>query len=558
METFKYLRSAIRRQPNLAKWLCHIIQRRDGKQLSLMLGAGASTDAGIPMWEELVERISHELSDFRETYSGIVECSPNKMAAAYRTQLLFQQFWSTRDEYSGTSDFADLEHKNAWLDIVRRGLYKDIADTDDIEAVISNHPYLAELANLAFQCPHVLTLNFDDLLSLAMRHLLENDGSRKHMDDRKAPDVRWLPEQLPTRGRTTIYHLNGLLSFHRGKKRSGDLVFTESAFADVLVDANSPSAERSLSYFSESTFLLLGLSLEDVSLKNLLRACRNRHPAHPHYFIHWMPNAEALTEGYLSHVFATNLEVYNLVTIFLTTEEIHEFLKFVAYTRNTSEDRSMIRSELQDLGHDSPCQRYYIVGPVGAGKTTLIENLRSFETFEEWTGNPPSAMYREHTSLSALERNKIDNWVSKQIRRKNEFMRNADVGFYFMDRGPLDALAFSKTAEEVAEKADKILNGIGNGRRLEEGEVIFLSALPKELIRRNLGRGRLKKNDDEYLRIQSEDLRETYQVSPEKIRYTDRANAKEIARQIMIECLTGDYTPTKMHDLIENKAHGSS
>src|SRR5580704_3697992 len=53
------LAHAVSEEPRLPIWLTHIWQRRhELDRLGLVLGAGVSRDADIPMWEELVERLA--------------------------------------------------------------------------------------------------------------------------------------------------------------------------------------------------------------------------------------------------------------------------------------------------------------------------------------------------------------------------------------------------------------------------------------------------------------------------------------------------------------------
>ena len=84
-----------------------------------------------------------------------------------------------------------------------------------------------------------------------------------------------------------------------------------------------------------------------------------------------------------------------------------------------------------------------MVGSVLAGKSSCLEALRCFRTFEEWNSKPPVKMYQDHKTLTAPERTEIDDWVCAQLNQKNDRMRKVGVGVHVMDRGFLDLFAFS-------------------------------------------------------------------------------------------------------------------
>lgn len=66
------LKRAVKRHENLPIWLTHMWQRQhEHHQLSLLLGAGVSIDAGCPGWKELVNRLAAEEGSRLENLSSI-------------------------------------------------------------------------------------------------------------------------------------------------------------------------------------------------------------------------------------------------------------------------------------------------------------------------------------------------------------------------------------------------------------------------------------------------------------------------------------------------------
>jgi hypothetical protein len=205
-----------------------------------------------------------------------------------------------------------------------------------------------------------------------------------------------------------------------------------------------------MSRFATTTFLLLGTSLNDNSLKNMLRAGMKRSPANHHYIVYWENPVSPRGVEEQKHIFDVNLEVYNLISIFLNTQQIHEMISLL-----NEEDMVLFESALLQISTHNTRRKYYLVGSVVAGKSSNLELLRCFATFEEWSGRPPEKMYQDHKTLTAADREEIDRWLYSQLRTKNDRMRHTGVGIHIMDRAYLDLCAFSeRPAENVSKLND--------------------------------------------------------------------------------------------------------
>jgi hypothetical protein len=425
------------------------------------------------------------------------------------------------------------------MEIVHTELYKDIA-CQDFAQIAGRHPYLYDLGQLACHVGLTVNFNFDDLLDEAAIEYAKNTN-------REQPEIISRPKIETRLHAPVIYHINGSLPREPRRRRSENLIFTEDAFADVLISPSSHDAEFIMSRFATTTFLLMGTSLNDNSLKNMLRGGMKRSPANHHYIVYWEDEAAQRSTEERDHIFNVNLEVYNLISIFLTTSQLAEMIRLL-----NQRDEKLFETEILKLAATKTRRRYYLVGSVVSGKSSNLEALRCFTTFEEWSGRPPEKMYQDHETLSAAERDEIDDWLYAQLREKNDKMRSAGVGIHVMDRAYLDFCAFSKTDEENVKKIDQLrarVNAV-NGP-LEQGQIIFLCAQEGVLSERQARRGKLrgarrqKRRRIDYdgikLLEQSDLLKAVYRPLPEMTFDTSHETSDKTSRRIARKILLSKY-----------------
>lgn len=253
-----------------------------------------------------------------------------------------------------------------------------------------------------------------------------------------------------------------------------------------------------------------------------------------------------MTAKQLDDVFEANLELYNLVTIFLTSEEMKELFTIL------NNDPRDFRDVLDSLEPDKRSRfHYYIVGPVASGKSTILEHLRCFNTFEEWTRPPPKEMYLSIIKLDDKNSKKIDAFVYSELKEKNIRMHDASVGFHFMDRAPLDLYAFSNDDEERKRKTAELKDIVTRDKVLQSGEIVFITASGETLVKRNLGRGRLPEGSGtaEYLAKQADFLKNIYK--PAFIVATDDLSSGEIAKRVARHALLGEYSTMDLNQIMD-------
>ncbi|MGY3371423.1 hypothetical protein ACVWZL_008548 [Bradyrhizobium sp. GM2.4] len=391
------LEEASKSQPQLPVWLCHMWQRLDRRRLGLILGAGVSIDAGLPTWKNLVERLTarfpavqktfeaHRLAGLQETYITQIAYALHQASIKGAASALPRQF----EQYQVDS---------TWMEVVHQELYRDIARLK-YDQIIQRHSYLKSLGQLVCRTELTVNFNFDDLVDEAAIGFARDRNKVQ-------PEVISRPKIETRRDASVIYHINGSLPREARRRRSENLVFTEDAFADVLISPTLHESDFLMSRFATTTFLLLGTSLNDNSLKNMLRAGMKRNPANHHYIIYWEDPARRRTDEERRHIFDVNLDVYNLISIFLETKQIVELIDLL-----NEEEAGLFEAELVKFSPHPARRKYYLVGSVVAGKSSNLEGLRCFSTFEEWSGRAPETMYQDHRSLTASERKEIDEWL---------------------------------------------------------------------------------------------------------------------------------------------------
>lgn len=301
-----------------ARPVAHLRQLCDTKRLGLVLGAGVSLDANLPSWATLVDGVAELLSR-----QGVSASGSERESLPVRIQMLFAHFkeniFSLKDLAQFEETYREAEVAARWRRLVHEILY---ANVPDIERAISDHPYLEVLGALAYKLPLVVSYNFDDLLERALANHVRNLRDSRTIGYYTA----WGPNFLLQEGRPVVYHPNGFLPHDLIDRYSDNIVLTEEALSDQIIGFGLGEYAALLDYFSKTPCLFLGFSLEDQALRTLLRHTVRRSPGVVHYYVRYVRNDE-LSDEQMRQIRETNFDLFNVVTLFLTNEELHALLR---------------------------------------------------------------------------------------------------------------------------------------------------------------------------------------------------------------------------------------
>jgi broad-specificity NMP kinase len=322
-----------------------------------------------------------------------------------------------------------------------------------------------------------VTYNFDDFIEQCfLESRREGESTRRGFESVTNPWSQF------RRTEAVIYHANGVLPQNPLETPSDRFVFSEASFAEQLMGIFAGDQTALLNHFSKNTCLLIGLSLEDETLRNILIQSAKACPGNFHYYVHHLMPDECLDPEKQRAIKLANFKVYNLITLFLTDEGIMTLGELIDVEKCPS-------NQFCDFAcvYDIPVQfRFYITGPMGVGKTTTVNLLRSLYVLDEWLAERPYVLAKDFLGLPKEEKEEADSWIISQFQQKNDILRNEHEGIFILDRGTLDPVSFTPD-EEWPAKAERILTTLCPGQcqwEVEDGRVILLSEDGKELALR--------------------------------------------------------------------------
>ncbi len=474
------------------KALVHLRHQRSLERFGLVFGAGFSQPLGFPMWGQLLNRIAE---NEKVAGSAFLKKARNFTSLS---QLLYERFRGEPNELR-IERYKEEQVKRQWIELIRTCLYRDAPRP--AKELVGAHPYLWTLIPLIKETQLTVNYNFDDTIE----RVLEAGRDATERNISRGFTTIWDSNVLNVPRTAVIYHPNGFLPISRFDKGSDDVVFLEDSFADQLLDSMTGHYTSLTAHYEQNTCVFIGLSLEDATLRHLLRKNAHVRPGHFHYFVQFESRQGALTPEYKKAVISANFRTYNLVTLFLTGREIAAFLKLL------QADPAEFSSILHQEGHRDSLI-YYVTGCVSVGKTTLIDHLRSFIGQGEWTEKVLREMRKDPKKLSTSDEQKVNKWVAKQYRKKNDRLHSLGPGIYVIDRAFLDAFAFSRKSKWRARARfnRRYLNpqNAKSAHRLRSGHVILLLGDPREMSRRALVQG--KKFDVAAEKLQQQRLEHVY------------------------------------------------
>lgn len=500
------------------KAIIHLRDQIDAKRFGLLFGAGVGKPLGFPTWEDLVDRISKD----EEVGGGpLLANTKSNISITSKTQMLFQHYKAQYIENLTEPYSKKIERQiqGQWRRIIHRALYKEVPE-NPIE-LNDGHPYLKEFVSIVANSQMTVNYNFDD--SIEQLVILYNED--KEGKDKCRVESTWNVGMNSKPGTSVIYHPNGFLPRNLLNFPSEMLVFSEDTFADQLIQSMAGHHASLLHHLSKTTCLFMGLSLNDATLRHLLRQNAIINPAHYHYCINWVEDENEHNNASEKSLRDANFDVYNLITLFLTNDDIAELGKLL------SMDRLDLKRAAEEMAVPTK-YLYYLTGPIGSGKTTCLTYMGDLNTIEEWIEPRLQELAKPWTSLTSEEQKKVDAWLIRQFELKNYQLMNANMGMYVIDRTPLDPISFTEDIK-ILEKAEKIISGLSPGssvRKVQGGEVIFLSGDPKEMDARVAGRH--KESSAELISNNQEKLEKIHNLKGTKKVETAGTSICEVLKQV--------------------------
>jgi len=242
--------------------------------------------------------------------------------------------------------------------------------------------------------------------------------------------------------------------------------------------------------------------------------------------------------------------VYNLVTLFLTTEEIKDLARLLVLSDD--EFDALCDAEPQGTGTEF---KFYLTGPVGTGKTTTLEQLKSIATFDEWVDRRIPLLVRPHSELSSEERLQVDEWINQQFRKKNRRVSSSSQVIAVIDRSPLDPLYFVKDETGMARRAEELLEWMvparGNIRTIAPGHLIILQCDPRVLILRLAGRDKTYTLDQ--LGPQIEAVNRMWKDQGASVINTTNLSQSQVVKKVLEVILFQQYNAIDFHKICEDK-----
>lgn len=228
----------------------HIEYENDN--IVLFLGAGASRDAKIATWDNLISELFVALIDrqLKTNHIQIENKNKQKLSKAIIKQNGSSPLLQTRFLRNGFED--DFE------ELVREILYKNAVDSSALLEEIGQLcvPNRGKLGIRA-----IINYNFDDLIEKTLKRLRV-----KHQSI-------FSEGVIPDTGELGIYHVHGFLP--QEKKAYGNLtksllVFSEEGYHKLMLEPYNWANISQLNYMINNTCVFIGLSMTDPNMRRLL------------------------------------------------------------------------------------------------------------------------------------------------------------------------------------------------------------------------------------------------------------------------------------------------
>jgi hypothetical protein len=534
-------KSLLKRYP---KAIAHMRWQLQAERFGVIFGAGASRSLGFPNWEELVQRVAESPEVDGATLPTEVKKPLPIIAEVAYHEFQRRHIDEVRAVSSNTNDVERLLTAR-WIDLIHRCLYQAVPSS--AVDLLERDAVYRHFLPVVRKSPITVNYNYDDTLQQLLLH------TRADQDEGRGFETITDPNFQHGHSNRVLYHPNGFLPRNHLERTADKIIFNDGTFADQVNDFVTGTFSSMLHHLSQHTWLLVGLSLGDETLRHMLHRSARRNPGHYHYHVEHCPTPPVTLTPAMKGQAAANFETYNLITLFLDSTEIEALGRCLAAPRNdliaASEE---VRVRLS--------YTFYFIGVPGVGKSTSLSHFKSLATWDEWLEERLPEMSKPFVSLTVEERDKVDAWILKQVGLKNRRLLDAErengIGLTVVDRCVPDAVTFTQP-DGWSEKAQALLHAISPGessRIVHPGHVIFLVGDPREIKIR--AATKQKKTPEKYVNGMQKALRLVYGsdgvTEIDATNMTVRQVVKQIARIIHL-C---DYVECDLQKRLERVRDG--
>ena len=525
--------------------IAHLRTQYRRRRLGLIFGSGIGKDLSFPNWIELVDRMAqhHEIDAVamidRFKLQGSA-AKPITRSLASVTQMLFSHYRTSTIKRSALQTpltfIEEQKIKTEWLKILHTELYKDL-DRSARRKKIKMHPYLESFREIIQVTPLTVNYNFDD----SLEQMLLQARNPQDKETTRGYEATDRPRTQFQRENAVIYHPNGYLPSIFSDGASAEVVFSDDAFQDQIISAATGKYLNLSNHLFGKTCLLVGLSLEDATLQSLLRQNAVSSPGNIHYVIQFAENNGPRDLEAEAAIFRANFESFNLYTLFLDQSGIEALSDLI----KMDEKRFKMAFE-----KNPPKFIYYLIGSVGAGKSTAAANFRNLITYDEWIDERKPGLAKPEDTLTRNEVAELDAWIAEQFRKKNFALSDCFDGIHIVDRAPLDPLTFgpSKVRRTKAKRLLKKITDDG-ARSLAQGHIIYLKSCIDDVRVRNSMKHKYWP-DDKYQEL-IDNISEIYGALKHTVITTMGRNADAVAKEIARVIFVDDYIPVDIGQELE-------
>jgi len=235
-----------------SKYIEQLRDEYENDNIVLFLGAGASKDANISTWDNLISELFVTLIDkqLNNNHIQIEKQEKNKIIKAITKQNGNSPLLQTRFLRNG--------FENDFEELVSDILYRKAIDRSDLldeigQLCIPNRGKLGIRA--------IINYNFDDLIEKTLSRLRV-----KHQSI-------YSEGMIPDAGELGIYHVHGFLP--QDKKGYDNLtksllVFSEEGYHKLMLEPYNWANITQLNYMINNTCVFIGLSMTDPNMRRLL------------------------------------------------------------------------------------------------------------------------------------------------------------------------------------------------------------------------------------------------------------------------------------------------